>query len=117
MAKKKPGQAAVKAEKAKKAAEPEKTQEKEPAKAKAEKKEKKLSALDAAVKVLGETDQAMGCNEMIEAMTKKGYWSSPNGQTPAATLYSAILRELQKKGAESRFKKTERGKFALVSPK
>jgi hypothetical protein len=114
MAKKKAGQAAVKA---RKAAEPEKTQGQEAEKAKAPKKEKKLSALDAAAKVLGESDQPMGCNEMIEAMSKKGYWSSPNGQTPAATLYSAILRELKKKGAESRFKKTDRGKFALVAAK
>ena len=41
-------------------------------------------------------------------MAAKGYWSSPNGQTPAATLYSAILREINVKGKESRFKKTER---------
>ena len=32
---------------------------------------------------------------------------------PAATLYSAILRELQTKGNDARFKKTERGKFAV----
>jgi HB1, ASXL, restriction endonuclease HTH domain len=117
MAKKKTGQQAAKAEKVKKGAEPEKAQEQEAEKAKAPKKEKKLRALDAAAKVLGESDQSMGCNEMIEAMAKKGYWSSPNGQTPAATLYSAILRELKEKGAESRFKKTERGKFALAAGK
>jgi hypothetical protein len=51
--------------------------------------------------------------EMIEAMAKKGYWSSPNGQTPSATLYSAILREINVKGKESRFAKTERGKFGI----
>jgi hypothetical protein len=33
-------------------------------------------------------------------------------QTPAATLYSAILREINTKGQEARFQKTERGKFA-----
>ena len=54
----------------------------------------------------------MTCQEMIDAMAKKGYWSSPGGRTPAATLYSAILRELKIKGSESRFIKTERGKFA-----
>ena len=54
----------------------------------------------------------MSCNDMIEAMTKKGLWTSPNGQTPGATLYSAILRELKTKGKEARFVKTERGKFA-----
>ena len=73
---------------------------------------KKLSALNAAVRVLEETKQAMSCPELIEIMATKGYWTSPGGKTPAATLYSALLRELQKKGKEARFKKTERGKFA-----
>jgi HB1, ASXL, restriction endonuclease HTH domain len=74
---------------------------------------KKMSALDAAAKVLGETGTAMTTNELIDVMAKKRYWSSPNGETPAATLYSAILREVNTKGKESRFAKTERGKFAL----
>ena len=43
----------------------------------------------------------------------KGYWSSPNGQTPAATLYSAILREIKTKGKEAWFKKTDRGQFEI----
>jgi vancomycin resistance protein YoaR len=73
---------------------------------------KKLSALNAAVRVLEETKQAMSCPELIEVMATKGYWTSPGGKTPAATLYSAMLRELQTKGKEARFKKTERGKFA-----
>ena len=37
---------------------------------------------------------------------------SPAGKTPAATLYSGILREIQTRGAEARFQKVERGKFA-----
>jgi hypothetical protein len=74
--------------------------------------EKKLSALDAAAKVLAETGQAMTCQELIAAMAAKGYWTSPGGKTPAATLYSAILREITTKGEASRFQKTERGKFA-----
>jgi hypothetical protein len=81
--------------------------------AKAEKTPKKVSALDAAAKVLGETDAAMTTGEMIAAMAEKEYWSSPKGLTPAATLYAAILREIATKGKESRFAKTERGKFAL----
>src|SRR5262245_39626320 len=76
-------------------------------------KPKKLSALDAAAKVLGEKAKPMTCKEMIEAMAAKGYWHSPGGKTPAATLYSAILRELATKGEEARFQKTDRGKFAL----
>jgi hypothetical protein len=74
--------------------------------------EKKMSALDAAAKVLSETGQALTCQEMIAAMAAKGNWTSPGGQTPAATLYSALLRELTTKGADARFVKTERGKFA-----
>lgn len=72
----------------------------------------KLSCLDAAAKVLGEKKEPMTTKEMIEAMAARKYWTSPGGKTPSATLYSAILRELGK-GKESRFKKTERGKFAL----
>jgi len=89
-----------------------------PAKTKAKKakepKAKKTSALNAALCVLEETGQPMTCPEMIEAMTAKKYWASPKGLTPAATLYSAILREINAKGKESRFVKTERGKFGLA---
>src|SRR5262249_6707452 len=59
-----------------------------------EPKAKKPSALDAAVRVLEEAGQPMTCPEMIEQMAAKGYWTSPGGATPAATLYSAILREI-----------------------
>src|SRR5262245_59002911 len=53
-------------------------------------KAKKISALDAAARVLTETGQAMNCQDLIDAMAKKGYWSSPNGKTPAATLFTAV---------------------------
>jgi hypothetical protein len=78
----------------------------------AEPKAKKRSALDAAAQVLAEAGTALSCQEMIAAMAQKGFWTSPGGKTPAATLYSAILRELQTKGDKARFRKTERGKFA-----
>jgi len=83
-----------------------------PAKAAAKTKAKKLSALDAAAKVLAETGQAMTCAALIEAMAARGYWTSPGGKTSSATLYSAILKELKTKGANARFKKTDRGQFA-----
>jgi hypothetical protein len=76
-------------------------------------KGKKLSALDAAARVLAETGQAMNCQELIAAMTANGYWTSPKGLTPASTLYSAVLRELKTKRDKARFLKTARGKFAL----
>jgi hypothetical protein len=75
-------------------------------------KHKKLSALDAAARVLAEAGTPMTCPEMIDAMAAKGYWTSPAGKTPAATLYSALLRELTTKCAQARFVKTQRGKFA-----
>ena len=81
-------------------------------KATAAKEPKKMSCLDAAAKVLADAGTAMTTGEMIETMDKKKLWSSPNGQTPSATLYSAILREIKSKGKDARFKKTERGKFA-----
>jgi len=77
-----------------------------------EAKDKKLSAIDAAAKVLTDTKQAMNAKELVEAMAAKNLWTSPGGKTPHATLYSAILREINTKGNDARFKKTERGKFA-----
>ena len=80
---------------------------------KAVKPDGKLSQLDAAVKVLAEAGAPMTTKAMIEAMATKGYWTSPGGATPWATLYSALLRELQKKGTEARFVKADRGQFTL----
>ena len=80
----------------------------------AAKKDSKTSALDAAAKVLGESKEPLTTKEMVEAMGTKGYWKSPGGKTPDRTLYSAILREIVSKGKDSRFKKTERGKFTLA---
>jgi hypothetical protein len=79
--------------------------------------EKKLSAIDAAAKVLTEAGTPMNCQELIKVMAEKNLWTSPGGKTPAATLYSAILREVQTKGNDSRFKKTERGKFEAANTK
>jgi conjugal transfer/entry exclusion protein len=72
----------------------------------------KLSALDAAAQVLATSTEPLNTKQMIELMAAKGLWTSPGGATPHATLYSAILREIQVKGKEARFKKTERGHFA-----
>ena len=77
-----------------------------------DRKSQKLSAIDAAAKLLGETGTPMSCKELIDAMATKGLWTSPGGRTPAATLYSALLREINAKGKDARFIKAERGKFA-----
>jgi HB1, ASXL, restriction endonuclease HTH domain len=77
----------------------------------AEPQQKKLSALDAAARVLTETGAPMGCKELIGAMAGKGYWMSPGGKTPDATLYSAIAREIALKGDLARFTKAGPGRF------
>jgi hypothetical protein len=74
-------------------------------------KAKKVSALDAAAKVLADASTMLTCKEMIAAMASKGYWTSPGGQTPDATLCSAILREIKVKGDQSRFVKAAPGRF------
>ncbi len=71
---------------------------------------KKASGLDAAAEVLSTAGQPMRCKDMVEKMLATGLWKT-GGKTPAATIYSAICREIQTKGGEARFKKLERGLF------
>lgn len=73
---------------------------------------KKLSALDGAAKILADKREPMSCGDIVTTLIDSGMWKT-SGKTPAATLYSAILREINVKGSESRFKKTDRGRFAL----
>ncbi|MCX7424247.1 MAG: hypothetical protein NTW96_01200 [Planctomycetia bacterium] len=64
---------------------------------------------------IGRVYTAKVTNKLVQVRidaAEKGYWKSPGRKTPHATVYSAILREIVTKGAESRFKKTDRGKFA-----
>ena len=74
----------------------------------------KLSALTAAAKVLAEAGQAMTCKDLIAAMAAKGYWTSPAGKTPEATLYAALAREIKVKKDQARFRKSGRGTFSLA---
>ena len=74
---------------------------------------KRPSGLDAAAKVLAKAKEPLNCKEMVERMLAEGLWQT-GGKTPAATIYSAILREISGKGEASRFVKAERGKFTLA---
>jgi hypothetical protein len=105
-----PAESAKKASKAAKPKEPRRRGKPAPAEASA----KRVSALDAAARVLGETKQALSCPELIATMAAQGYWTSPAGKTPSATLASAIQREIKLKGGKARFKKTEPGRFTLA---
>lgn len=72
----------------------------------------KRSCLDAAAEVLRAAGAPMRCREMVTAMAAKGLWTS-TAPTPHQTLASALLREVAKKGASSRFRKADRGTFEL----
>jgi hypothetical protein len=75
--------------------------------------DRKPSGLDAAVRVLREAGTPLGCGDMVKTALEKGYWQT-GGKTPAATIYAAIITEIAKKGAASRFRKTGRGMFELT---
>ena len=75
----------------------------------------KLSQIAAAERVLAEANEPMTCQAMVEAMLANGYWSSPGGKTPEATLYASLLRQIRDKGAEATFVKVGRGLFGLAS--
>jgi hypothetical protein len=72
-----------------------------------------MSALDAAAKVLADNGEPMNAKALIAEMQAKGYWTSPAGKTPWATLYAAMLREINDKGASARFRRVDKGLFAL----
>ena len=76
---------------------------------------KRMGLVSAAIRVLQEAgeDAAMNCHELVKLAAERGFWQPRAGKTPANTLYAALLREIRDKGAASRFRKTDRGKFAL----
>jgi len=87
-----------------------KTKATKPAAAKPD-KPKRVSAIDAAAQVLKKVGKPMRAQELITAMAEQKLWTSPGGATPHATLYAAMAREIDTKGAAARFTKVERGLF------
>jgi hypothetical protein len=77
-----------------------------------EKPARKPSLLDHAVAILKNAKEPLSCKEITEQVMKSTDWTT-NGKTPWATLYSAIIREIAEKKAESRFKKMDRGMFSF----
>ena len=78
----------------------------------AEPKAKKVSGLDAAAEVLKAKGEPMACKAIVDEMLAKGMWKT-GGKTPSATIYSAMIREIDTKPGESRFAKTGRGLFTI----
>jgi len=71
-----------------------------------------MSGLEAAYKVLSETGEAMTARQICEMALNMGYWE-PQGSTPEATISSAMIIEMRKKGDDSRFERVGRGLFAV----
>ncbi len=87
-------------------------EKKTPAKAANTKKPRKPSGLDAAAQVLAASGDPMRSKDIVDTMLAKGLWST-KGKTPHATIYAAIIREIQNKGDASRFEKVDRGRFQI----
>ncbi len=77
-------------------------------------KQERNSLLNLAAKVLAESGEPLNCQQMVEKVLATGLWQT-EGKTPAATLSSAILREITTRGSASRFTKVERGKFRATA--
>jgi len=76
-------------------------------------KPKRVSLLDAAVTVLAGAKEPMMAKEIVAEVLSRGLWST-KGETPEATLYAAMIREIASKksaGGGPRFKKVDRGLF------
>jgi hypothetical protein len=72
-----------------------------------------MSAKEAAFRVLLEEKRPMRAREITDvAVDVKKYWS-PEGATPEATLSSAIVTEIQRRGDKSRFVKVDKGLFTV----
>ncbi len=80
-------------------------------KAPKEKTARKLSGLDHAAQVLAASKDPPNAKTIAERAIAAGWKTS--GKTPHATLYAAIIREIQKKGSTSRFEKVDRGRFQI----
>lgn len=72
-----------------------------------------MSMMDAAVQVLSKSKNPMSCKEIIEAAEEKGYWKSPAGKTPWASLSTGMRREIRDKKKDARFSFVGRGKFSI----
>jgi len=79
--------------------------------AKREPKAKRVSGLDLAAKALASAKEPLNSKAIVERVLAAGWKTS--GKTPHATLYAAMIREIAAKGKDARFKKSDRGLFAL----
>ena len=76
---------------------------------------KPMSLLNAAAHLLSlGTRDPMRCKDIVDLAVARGLWTPGSGKTPASTLHAAMSREITTRGDDSRFRKTEPGKFTLA---
>jgi hypothetical protein len=72
-----------------------------------------MSLLDAAADVLSD-GKPRNCEQIISEVLSRKLWNT-SGKTPAATLYSAMHREITKPDGNSRFQRTDHaGQFKIA---
>ena len=71
----------------------------------------RMCGLDAAYKVLSESDKPLNAVAIAKAAIERGLWS-PDGQTPVATLSGALQTDV-KKGEKARFVKVGAGLYSI----
>lgn len=78
--------------------------------------EKKLSLLNAAIKVLQESEAPLNTKEIIAKVIAADLWSPNGAKTPEQSLYSAFFREIKEKETPRvRKSATRRGAFEFNS--
>ena len=73
----------------------------------------KMSGLDSAAFILRREGRPMRVKEIAEMAIHEGLWE-PAGLTPWASIASAIIREIDAKGLDSRFYKADTGLYGAT---
>ncbi len=71
-----------------------------------------MNVLDAVHTILGEAGQPLHYRDITERVVAGGLWK-PGGKTPHATINAQLAADIKQHGADSRFRRTSAGVFAL----
>jgi hypothetical protein len=72
-----------------------------------------MSAPRAALRVLSEAGTPLHVKEITRRILEQRLWTTP-GKTPHATVNAQLSVEIQKKGAQARFRRKGRATFELT---
>ena len=74
-----------------------------------------MTCLDAAFKVLLGWAEGRDAKQIVKEAAEKGWWKSPLGVTPWATVYAGMIREIAEKGENSRFLRAPNKKGSFIA--